>query len=249
MAKLNQILAIDTGVRSRNYAEIGEIYKRLQKAELVSGQTRVYKPKDDQGETLPSETKLVQVRVPEAIEQISELTARMWDVAAAKEWSNTAAKADITTEDGETVLENVPVTYLLYLEKQLSDIHAAVSVFPLLDPQYTWNFDAASNCFRAEPEERHRTQKVMKAFEKSPATDKHPAQVDTYTEDKIVGFWETTQFSGAISARARTRMLQRVESLQRAVKMAREAANDMQIEDPKPSAKLLDYLFGDKLSA
>lgn len=248
MTKLNQILAIDTGVRSRNYAEIGEIYKRLQKGELVNGQTRVYKPKDDDGETLPSETHLVQVRVSDALDEVRDLTSRMWDVAAAKEWSNTRARANIVTEEGETVLEDVPVTYLLYMEKQLSDMHAIVMTLPLLDPQYTWSFDGGTDLWRAEPEERHRTKKVPKSFEKAPSTDKHPAQVEMFTEDVIVGFWEATQFSGAMPARERAQLLQRVESLQRAVKMAREAANNMDVEDPKPSAKLLDFLFG-KVSA
>lgn len=250
MTQLNQILAIDTGVRQRNYAEIGEIYKRLQKGELVQGHTRVYSPKDEAGDQLPSETKLVQVRVHESLDAVRELTSRMWDVAATKEWANQKACADVVLDDGTVVLPKVPVTYLLYLEKQLSDIHAMFAILPLLDPQYTWKFDEGSNAWRSEPQQRTRTEKVPKAFVKYDATDKHPAQVEMWMEDQIIGFWEATQFSGAMPARERVKLVQRVESLQRAVKMAREKANNMDVEDPKPSGLLLDYLFGDsKVSA
>jgi hypothetical protein len=52
----------------------------------------------------------------------------------------------------------------------------------------------------------------------SPATDKHPAQVEVVHEDKNVGKWKTIYLSGAIPARDQHDMLARVKKVIEAVK-------------------------------
>jgi len=41
---------------------------------------------------------------------------------------------------------HVPATYLLFLEKQLTDLHTLVSKLPVLDASETWVFDQAADC-------------------------------------------------------------------------------------------------------
>ena len=79
---------------------------------------------------------------------------------------------------------------------------------------------------------------------KAEATDKHPAQVEIYYEDNIVGLWKTTKFSGAVPASKVAEMLGRVETLQKAVKFAREKANSTEAPRQQVGAKLLAYVFG-----
>jgi hypothetical protein len=67
----------------------------------------------------------VQVKVGEVIRQTAAALTRLFDVTATKDWTNRTAVADVTV-DGETMLSGVPVTYLLFLEKQLAELHGFV---------------------------------------------------------------------------------------------------------------------------
>lgn len=243
MTKLNQILAIEKGIRSSAQTTITELDRVLSKPALTTGITRTYQKKDDTGDDLPSESTLVQERVLKALADEFAQFTRLWDVIATKETSNTRAKADIVTDDGTTIATGVPVTYLLFLEKQLNDLHTLVGRLPVLDPQYNWTFNANSDCYATDVQETQRTKKIPRAFVKAEATPQHPAQVEMFSEDVIVGFWKTTHLSGAISAQDRQAMTDRVESLQRAVRQAREAANDIDVTDVHVGADILAYVF------
>jgi hypothetical protein len=88
-----------------------------------------------------------------------------------------------------------------------------------------------------------RTKKVPRNHVKAEATEKHPAQVEVYHEDVVVGYWRTVKFSGALPAQRVNELLERVEKLQAAVKFAREDANGTEVTDQKPGKKVFDYLF------
>ena len=141
------------------------------------------------------------------------------------------------------IAKNVPVTYLLFLEKKLVDVHTFVSKIPTLDSSETWTWDANAGCFASEPVETHKTKKLPKVVTKAPATDKHPAQVEVYQEDVVVGYWKTVKFSGAMPADDIKKLLTRIEGLQRAVKFAREESNSKIIEEVKVGEKIFNYLF------
>ncbi|WP_228056029.1 hypothetical protein [Microcoleus sp. LEGE 07076] len=47
MARLNQIIAIEKGIKSRSILELAEAQKALQKPALFSGISRTYCPKDE----------------------------------------------------------------------------------------------------------------------------------------------------------------------------------------------------------
>jgi hypothetical protein len=68
--------------------------------------------------------------------------------------------------------------------------------------------------------------------------------VETYTEDVVVGYWTTVKFSGAVPAREKNEILQRVRKLQEAVKSAREEANALAVGVKKVGAPLLQHVFG-----
>ena len=60
VAKLNQIIAIEKGTKSRTFQELTEAHQSLQKPALLSGISRTYRPKDEEGEQLPPESTRVQ---------------------------------------------------------------------------------------------------------------------------------------------------------------------------------------------
>lgn len=242
MAKLNQILAIEKGKKTQLHQEITELHKATQKAQLMTGHHKTFVPKEEEGETFPDDRQHVQYRATEVIEQVTERLSILMDVTATKDWANCAARADVVV-NGEVFLENVPVTYLLFLEKELNDLHTFVNKVVELDAAEQWTLDPNSGLFRSEAVKTHKTKKLQKPIVLYAATTEHPAQTQLITEDVVVGHWTTIKFSGALPRPDKKRMLERIRTLQDAVKFAREQANSMEVTDQKVGRKVLDFVF------
>lgn len=242
MPKLNQVVAIEKGVKNQQNQVITEAYHQIQKANLFSGIARQYRPKDEEGDKLPGESTQVQARAEGLLAATASTWGALIDITITKDTANQIAKGDIEV-DGVTVLKDVPVPTLLFLEKQLVDLHTFIKKLPVLDPSERWDRDAAQDCWATKPAETVRTKKVMRNHVKAEATDKHPAQVEVYNEDVVAGFWSTIKYSGAMPAARIAELLSRVEKLQRAVKFARESANTIDVTPVKAGEKLFGYLL------
>lgn len=244
MARLNQIIAVEKGIKSRSYQELTEAHKALQKPALLQGISRTYQPNDEEnGERLPPESTLLQLKAEQVIAETAEIMTRLFDVVATKDWANCRARADVKV-DGQTLLEGVPATYLLFLEKQLDDLLTFVRKLPVLDPSEEWEHDPNSDAWRTRATETMRTKKSPRTIVKYEATKEHPAQVELIYEDVPVGRWRTIKFSGALPAKRVNELVNRVEKLQAAVKFAREEANSLEVEDVRTGEKVFRYLFG-----
>lgn len=242
MAKLNQIIAVTTGKKSRAVKEFTELHKELQKHELLLGISRTYQPIEENGEQLPPESKQVQVKVSDKLKQAREVLSDLFDVVLTQDAANCEAKADIVVE-GRTIAKDVPVTHLLFIEKQLTDLHTFIEKLPTLDTAEEWTFDKNKDFYATAPTRTVRTKKVSKPVVLHPPTKEHPAQTQLVQEDVTVGYWATVKFSGAIPAKDRNEMLARVNRLSEAVKFARELANGIEVKDRKIAKPLFDYLF------
>jgi len=241
--KLNQVIAIEKGTKGRSLQELTEAHQTLQKPALLAGISRTYRPKDEEGEQFPPESTRVQIKAEDIIRKISEGLTKLFDVVATKDWANCTAKADIVV-DGKVLLSQVPATYLLFIEKQLVDLHTFIKKLPVLDSSETWTCDPSADCWATEPVQTVKTKKIPRNHVKAEATEKHPAQVEVYYEDVVVGGWRTIKFSSALPAQRINELLSRVEKLQEAVKFAREEANNLEVVEQKVGAKIFDYLFG-----
>lgn len=242
MGKLCQVIAVEKSIKNKAHQGLTDAYQKMQKPALLAGISRSYRPKDEEGEQLPSESTKVQLNANDLIKDVSKVMTELLDVTATKDTGNTQALANVVVGD-VTVATNVPVTYLLFLEKKLVDLHTFVSKLPTLDPSEDWSFDTNVNAYASKTSETTRSKKVPKSFIKAPATDKHPAQVEMIQEDQTVGYWKTVKFSGALPAGKVAEMLDRVERLQKAVKFAREEANSKEVTDLKVGEKVFNYLF------
>ena len=126
--------------------ELTDAHRQLQKTAALTGIARTYQPKDDDGEQLPPESTRVQVQVDEVLRRVGTGLTRLFDVTATKDWANGEARADVVVDD-RTLLRQVPVTYLLFLEKQLTDLRTFVEKLPVLDAAETWHRDASADCW------------------------------------------------------------------------------------------------------
>lgn len=243
MPKLNQIVAVVKGLSGRTETGITKIYKDLQKPQLFTGLSRTYTPRDDAGEKQPPESTRVQKTVPDELDNMAAALTELFDVVYTKERGNQRAEANVTVDD-QVIARNVPVSYLLFLEKHLVHWRTALNHTPVLPAEEEWTVDTTnSNWFRTPPVETLRTKKVPRNHVKAEATDRHPAQVELYYEDVPVGTWATTKFSGAIPAKRRDEMLARIEKLIDAVKTAREEANSIDVEQERIGADIFTYLL------
>lgn len=241
--RLCQIIAVEKSVKNKAHEVTTAAYQKMEKVALLSGLSRTYRPKDEEGEKLPSESNRVQVNAIDLFKTASKAWGELFDVTATKDFSNCEAKADVTVGD-VVVAKDVPVTYLLFLEKKLVDVHTFISKLPTLDPSEDWSLDPNVNCYASKVTETTRTKKTPRVLTKAVATDKHAAQVEVYQEDVTVGFWSTVKFSGALPAAKVAEMLERVEKLQKSVKFAREEANSREVTQPKVGEKLFAFIAG-----
>lgn len=239
--QLNQIVAVEKGLKSRVNADVTKLYHQLQKSALYGGFSKVYKPKDEEGEVFPPERQVVQAKVEDDLDAVAKLLTQLLDATLTKDVANTKAVGTVRVDGRELV--SAPVPFLLTLQKELTDFRSVVSKLPTLDPADTWQFDHASSLYRTEPARTTKTRKVPKVLVKYHATDRHPAQTEVYTEDVTIGHWDTTKLSGAVTAQRKTDLLNRVNSLLDAVKHAVEEANRAAVEQKKVGEAVFDFLL------
>lgn len=242
MKVLNQVIAVEKGIKTRNYSEFTELHKQSHKIDTFNGFVKTYMKKDEEGEDYPQEKKKVTTTVPEQIKLAVKLLTEMYDITACKEYANCNAKADIVVE-GKVIAKDVPATYLLFLEKQIIDLRTFIFNLPALDETEDWTIDVNSGLYKTEPTVTHKSKKVQKPITLAEATDKHPAQVQLISEDIMVGYWNTVKSSGAMPAPIKKELLERAEKFSSAVKCAREKANMQPVEDIHIGAGILSYIF------
>jgi len=243
MTRLNQVIAVLPTKKTQAEKSLTEAHHRLQKESLLSGIRRTYRPKDEEGETLPPKEKLVQATVVDEIEAVRLPLIDWFDVVATQEYANTKARADVVTDEG-VLLGSVPVSVLLFLEKRLTDLRTFISKLPILSVGERWESSTANGIYQTSRKETTRTKKVPRNHVLAEATKEHPALVRMYTEDVIVGFWDTVELAGAIPVKKKQEMLRRVQGLLEAVKKAREEANSIEVKDQQIGSAILDFVFG-----
>lgn len=243
VAHLSQIIAIEKDTKDKAAARLTQARNTLGNKSLLTGIARAYTPKDEDGEHLPPESTRVQQTVARTLKEVQESLNTLFDTVATKEYANCLAKADIVV-GGQTLLKLVPATYILFLEKQLAELLAFVKTIPTLDPAEEWRYDTTQDCYAAAPSESIRSKKVMRNHVLAEATPHHPAQVQVYAEDVPAGRWKTVKYSGAMPAAELNAIIGRIETLQKAVKFAREAANRQEVVQQHVGHEILQYIFG-----
>jgi hypothetical protein len=242
MQRLNQVLAAEKSAKTHAEKETTALYHTLEKPALFEGFSRTYQPNRDDGEKFPSETQVVQQRVDDVFSGIRRNMAAVWDITAAKDFANLTALADVAI-GGTVILKGAPATFLLYVEKQLTDLYTVISKAPTLDPAVDWSQDPNTKLFKGEPQKTAKTKKVPKVITLAEATEHHPAQAQLVHDDEIVGWWTQTKASGALSQVRKRELLERIERLQKAVKFAREEANTTEAPEMKIGEIVLAYVF------
>lgn len=240
--RLISIVMLQRTIKARTGALVSTAYKNVQKPALFTGLAREYTPKAEDGTPLPSETQQVQLGAMSLLTSVATDMTSYWDITATRDMGNQLARADVKVR-GQVILEDVPTSTLLFLEKQLIDVRTFVTACPTLDSAKEWMTDEITGISRTRPIETTRSEKVEETSIVVQATDKFPAQTRDRVRDQIVGTWATTHFSGAFTTAQQHTLVGRINELIDAVKLAREEANVIIVEDVRVGDALFGFLL------
>lgn len=248
MAKLHELLAVESNLKSQAVKSTADLLNTFEKKKHHFGETLVTFIPNEEGKPESTESQLdLQTTVKKEIAWLSPFLVKAIDAGFQVDVANTFAKADVVLDDGYTVIADVPATSLLQLEKRINELHTFVTQIPTLDPAKGFEPDSqrGDGIFRARDITKPRTKKVNKILTLAPATEKHPAQVQVIVEDEPIGTLKQQEWSGLITTADKGKMIERVETLLRAVKQARARANDIDLDTTKNKIgkRLLDYVF------
>ena len=244
MPKLNQINAVVSGRKGEAEKAVTELYKLIQKDQLFSGRERTYRPLDEvNGQKLPPESQRVQQRADDLIRQAVAKWTDLWNLIYTQDAGNQQAKADVVV-DGQTLLAGVPVTFLLFLDKQVNDLETFIGKLPTPDPAEEWTHDPNSGLLRSKATESLRTSKEPTVIVKYEATKDHPAQTELFTKDVPVGTWTQILYSGCLPTDRKNALLERIKKLQDAIKQAKEQANLLEVQKQKAAEAVFAFVFG-----
>jgi len=245
VAKLNQIVALVQGARAEANKITAPLFHTVKNPVLFAGMTQVYTPAEEGGERLPDDNTSVKHTVDEILSAFRKPNARMLDLMSTNENANTEAFADVVV-DGSVIIEHAPVTFLMPFQKFLEqEVRGIIRDLPVQDPAETWALSTSSRAgiYQAPSRETFRQQKVQEPLVLYQATDKHPAQTELITRDVIAGYWDKTRFTGTISQSRKDDLANNVERLIDAVKVAREEANSIDVDDKPVGDAVFNFLF------
>lgn len=244
--QLHEILAVQRdleGAKDRILNESRTLFGK--RAQAFQGMVRSYSPLEEGGETFPAEDEQMITTVLERLLYTTKYCTRFMDCMTSLEATNAHASADVVV-DGEVLLKAVPAQALLNLESRLKEFRGVLDAVPTLDQKKEWHTDATqNNVYVSNLEESHRSLKETKYVVVVPATEFHPAEIREKAEVVRKGTWTVKHFSGMITPLYKSRMIERCDNLLRAVKKARQRANQEEIVTRKVGDTLFKYILGD----
>lgn len=253
MAKLHEILAVEgskEGYFKDALSEMTNLFKNklnhfngFNKILTLHGEATPEKEAKEKSET---ENQALTTTVTAELNYLAEVITNYIDVLYQKDDANQRAVADIEI-DGVVIATNVPATTLLTLENKLKQIRPIYDQIPTLQPGTSWKLDPTlgENVYiDANQQVRTKTKKGFDFKVLSPATDKHPAQIEKWETVEDIGFTTLTRWTGMISVAEKVELLKRFDKLTHAVKQARQRANEVEVNSVHIGRALFDYLNG-----
>lgn len=247
MAKMHELLAVESAVTANFQRDLEETLKVLARPDHFQKQVaqKTFFAEEDQKLNV-SETKDITTTVAERLNWFSGAAEKYLDVIIQKDKTNQKAVADIALDDGTVVAADVPATTLLALETKLQDLRKVFVAVPTLPSGIMWEWDAAENLWKTkEPVVTFQTKKTAKAVVLYEATKEHPAQVKEVFEDVPVAKITKDTYNGMLTSAQKAEVLGRLDTLLKAVKQARQRANNVDADKTKIGPAITKFLLGD----
>lgn len=238
-----QFLAIKQGTKKKSTRNMSELHKKSNNESLYNGHSKKWEKVNEDGEEFPQDSKSVILDFRKVIASVVEGESAFLDIEATIEKGNTLAKADVIV-NGVAIIKDMTPTGLLSLEKRLVDYKTLFSKLPTLSLDKEWSLDPNTNLYRSDVVKTHKTKKTTEWQTVSPATEFHQAIVKEIVRDPIIGYWNTTSYSGAIPIPMKESILDNLELLINAVREARTKANQStKLEGVEIAKDLFGFIF------
>jgi hypothetical protein len=244
--KLHELLAVEQDRKNKAAAALGETLQTFSKRDvLFDGMSKRYVAMEEDSEIIPDETKEMVTTLKEKLQQTLETFGIGIDAHLSKEETNASntAKAELLVDGVSFGI--LSATSLLALETHLGKLRELYLAIPTLDLTKKWIYDAQRAVYRTEDEVKFRSIKRPKVIVKYEATKEHPAQTELLYLDYQVGKYETTYYSGKISANQKALLLRRLDMLVEAIKTARAKANNVDVQNTSIAKRLFDFINKD----
>ena len=209
-----------------------ETQRKFKKEHFFQGHVKTLKmivdsPENEALEDANRDIKELPTTVHETLEYALDFWANSEDVLFAKYKTNQIAQADLLF-NGQVLVANVPVEHLLNLQTRLESLRKVLDAIPTLDASKEWkpkDNGRAGEYVGVQEEVTSKTEKVTTPIILYEATDKHPAQIEKVSIDKIVGTFRRKVISGAATSRQKADALSIIDQLIVETKQARVRAN------------------------
>lgn len=210
---------------------------------------RAFSEADKHLEDAAEQHQALTTTVGAKLKYIEKPVTEWLDAFLQKELTNQTAKADLVI-DGEIIAEALPASFYLGVEKELKQVRNLIETIPTLQPGIQWVEDktavAADNSTgiwrAAHPSKKLKTKQTVAHKILAPATDKHPAQIEKWTEQEPVGEFIEEVFSGMITPLKKSKLLANVTKLISAVKRSRMRANKAEVVSRSVGKELFAYI-------
>lgn len=244
--KLHELLAVEQDRKNKANLALGEAVKTFTKQDSTfDGMVKRYIAMEENSDLIPDETKEMVGTVKEKLNATIEAIVAGLDAHISKEETNASnvAKAELVV--GSVNLGTFSATSLLAMEGQLQKIREMYKAIPTLDTTRKWSFDKQKGLFGTEEEVKFRSIKRPQVIVKYEATKEHPAQTELLYLDFQIGKYVTVYTSGKITPAQKNELLQRIDELAEAVKIARTKANNVEVNNIKIGQKIFDFINKD----
>lgn len=210
---------------------------------------KMFDEKDAHLEAANAQHQELTTTVGAKLNYIQKDIARWWDAFLQKEATNQEARADLVV-GSEVLAEDMPAAFYIGMEKELKALRKVYEAIPTLQPGVRWEKDPtlsaqdnSKGVYRnANPAKKLKTKQSIEHKVLVPATDKHPAQIEKWSEQVPVGEFTEDVFSGMITPAEKSVMLQRISTLIEAAKRARMRANNAEIVKKAIGKTLFKYI-------
>lgn len=236
MTKLHEILAAEKTVKDQNKVLLDTTITKFKKSDsYFRGHTKTLKMIADTDENraieeAAREDKPVITNVYETLDYVFSFWARNEDFQAQKNEANTRAVSHLEFR-GQRLLENIPVDELLGLLDRLGNLRSLLLEAPTLDSSRTWEQGAVKYTWRSTSEDvGTKTEKRLTPVVLSPATDKHPAQIEKVINDVVIGKTTTRKSSGELTAQQKADLLAAIDELISEGSKARSRCNEIEVD-------------------
>lgn len=236
MTKLHEVLAAEKTVKDQNKILLENTEVKFKKSDsYFRGHTKTLKMIADSDENkaieeAAREDKPVITNVYETLDYVFNFWAKNEDFQAQKNEANTRATSYLEFR-GERLLENIPVDEILGLLDRLATLRGLLLSAPTIDSSRTWERGAVKYTWRATADDvGTKTEKRLTPVILSPATDKHPAQVEKVVNDVVIGKTAMRKSSGELTAQQKADLLAAIDELIAEGSRARSRCNEIEVD-------------------